>query len=51
MFKVNGFIYFKNKREKLRIWRELQQEYNGNVEITFKDHIIEYACYVPRTFI
>jgi hypothetical protein len=50
MVKVNGCAYFRNKREKLEIWKQLKQEFGEAVTIKIQDKVITYSCYVPRHY-
>jgi hypothetical protein len=48
---VSGYIPFKNKTEKKEIWKRLKQEFGNNIQIVFKDKLIEYTCNVDRYFV
>lgn len=51
MVKVNGYAFFRNKKEKMEIWKQLKKEFGEAVDIKIQDKLIEYSCYVPRNYI
>jgi pyruvate formate-lyase activating enzyme-like uncharacterized protein len=46
---INGCEPFSNKKEKLRIWKELKQEFGENIKIIIEDHLITYTTVIDRT--
>lgn len=48
--KVFGTVPYHNKKEKLRIWRELKREFGDQVKIFIQDGFIDYQCRVDRNF-
>jgi hypothetical protein len=47
---VSGYCQFRNKTEKLKIWRQLKQQYGDNILIIIEDQIIKYSCQIDRNF-
>jgi hypothetical protein len=45
---VSGYCQFRNKTEKLKIWRQLKQQYGDNIRIVIEDQIIKYSCQIDR---
>jgi hypothetical protein len=46
---VSGCETYKNKTEKLQIWKQLKQQYGDNISVIFGDKIINYTCKVDRS--
>jgi hypothetical protein len=47
---VSGYISFKNKKEKLSVWKQLKQEFGDSVKILIQDNnLISYSCKVSRS--
>jgi hypothetical protein len=46
---VSGICEFKDKTEKLKIWKQLKQQYGDNIRIIIEDKIIKYTCQIDRT--
>jgi hypothetical protein len=47
---VSGYCSYNNKTEKLKIWRQLKQQYGDNIRIVIEDQIIKYSCQIDRNF-
>jgi citrate lyase gamma subunit len=47
---VSGCCPYKDKTEKLKIWKQLKQQYGDNIRIIIEDHIIKYSCQIDRNF-
>lgn len=45
---VKGYAPFSNKKEKLKIWKELKRELGDSVRVTIKDHFLHYSATVDR---
>jgi hypothetical protein len=47
---VSGCCPYKDKTEKLKIWKQLKQQYGDNIRIVIEDQIIKYSCQIDRNF-
>jgi hypothetical protein len=48
---VSGFVPFRNKKEKLRAFRDLKREFGDSVKIIFKDNLMMYSAKIERNLI
>jgi hypothetical protein len=47
---VSGCLPFRNKKEKLSVWKQLKQEFGDSVQILIQDQLISYSANVPRNY-
>ncbi|MED3562338.1 hypothetical protein [Bacillus xiapuensis] len=48
---IRGAVQFHTKKEKLSIWKQLKQEFNGRVKIIISEGFLYYSAKVDRNFL
>jgi hypothetical protein len=48
---IFGCVHFYNKREKMKAWRELKQEFGDKIRIIIREDHLTYSAKVDRNFL